>query len=308
MKRKQWEEMDLPEKIAFLEECADNAKKRFLKERDPEAVAMINQKIEKGYRLSPEEFEIYTGISFSWTMGGKMKDILSLSTCCLLNPLCRQRLEKKIGICAECFAEAEMLAKQGLLENSCYNFIVLSTVDIPEEIIPFIDRKEFRLESFGDVATVIQCKNYIKFALYNKHCAVSVWTKNPWLYEIAFREMGITVCPENFTIILSSQYLNTEVKIPARFTWFIRKTFTVYTAEYLLSHNLPAAFINCGGRRCKECQRCYINAARSEINIRELLKKDTLKMEKAGFTWTDSIPENISPARPAKVDFSALFI
>lgn len=299
--------MTLEQKLMYLDECAEKARERFKRQWNENLIAILNEKVSAGNRLSVEDFESYTGVKFSHNMGGKMKEILSLSTCCLLNPLCRNRLEKKIGICAECFAESTMFAKTEVTENTCYNYQVLSEIEIPDEIIPYIDRPELRLESFGDVGTVIQAKNYIKIALFNKHCAVSVWTKNPWIYELAFKALGITICPENLTIILSSQFLNKEVEIPAKFAWFIRKTFTVYTAEYLLANNIPACFINCGGRKCKSCQRCYINASISEVHIRELLKKDISKMEKAGYTWQDSITTTPAEKKDSKVDFSGLF-
>lgn len=308
MKRKEWEEMTLEEKLSYLEECTKKRYERFIKERDPELVAVINKKIEMGYRLTMEEFESYTGVKFSWDMGGKMKDIISLSTCCLLNPLCRKRLQEHIGVCAECFAEQTLLSYQGLLENLCYNYKVLSEKVLPDELIPYIDAAEFRGESFGDAGTETHAFNMIKFALFNPHCAVSIWTKNPWLYDMAFSRLGITVCPENLTIIYSSQYLNRESKIPEKFAWFIKKTFTVYTAEYLLSHGLTASFINCGGRSCKTCQRCYKNAARSEKSIHELLKKDTHKLEKSGWKWEDAENAPKVPEKPAKVDYSHLFI
>lgn len=307
MKRIIWEEMTAEEKLAFLDDCAAKARARFERTWTAEKIDALNKKVAAGERLTVEEFEVYTGVKFSHDMGGKMDGILSLSTCCLLNPLCRERLEKKIGVCAECFAEALMLAKEGVTENTCYNYTVLSTVEIPVELIPYIGRPELRLESFGDVGTVTHAVNYINFAVYNPDCAVTVWTKNPWLYAAAFERLGISTCPDNLTIIRSSQYLNIEADIPAKYAWFIRKTFTVYTAEYLIENNLPANFINCGGRSCKHCQRCYLAAHKSETHIREILKKDTRKAEKAGYIWYDV--ETPFPVRAAAsaVDFSGLF-
>lgn len=309
MKRKEWAEMDLNERLAFLDECAEKARARFLDKRDnaKEKIQLLNEKIARGERLTVDEFEFYTGIKFSHDMGGKMKDILSLSTCCLINPLCRKRLENKVGVCAECFAEFVTLSYKGVTENTCYNYIVLSETDLPLALIPYIDRNELRLESFGDVGTMIQAKNYIKFALANPHCMVSVWTKNPWLYDAAFKAMGIAKCPENFTVILSSQFLNIETKIPEKYRYFVKKTFTVYTAEYLIANKLPASFINCGGRSCKHCERCYCKANHSETHIHELLKRDTKKMESVGFTWYD-VETPIPVAEKKVVDYSEMFI
>lgn len=306
MKKITWEEMTLEEKIAYLEECAETRKQRFLRDRSADAVNMIEVKISAGERLTIDDFETYTGVKFSHTMTGKMEEILSISTCCLLNPLCVERIQKKIGICAECFANALMLAKQGLCENTCYNYKVLSTIEIPDALIPYIDRDELRIESFGDVGTVTQAVNYVKFAVFNPHCNVTAWTKNPWLYDAAFKHLGITEKVKNFTLILSSQFINKESVIPAKYAWFIDKTFTVYTLEYLKENKLSSCFINCGGRKCKDCQRCYKNANVSEKHIRELLKKDTSKAEKAGFTWLDT--GNPIPVIMPTSDYNKLFI
>ena len=189
MKKVQWENMTTEQRLLYLDECAEKARARFSNQWHAETIALLNEKMAAGYRLTVEEFESYTGIKFSKDMTGKMKEILALSTCCLVNPLCRKRLENKVGICAECFAAATMISYETVTENTCYNYQVLSTVDIPENLIPYIDRKELRLEAFGDVGTVTQAKNYIKFALYNKQCHVTAWTKNPWLYAMAFKAL-----------------------------------------------------------------------------------------------------------------------
>lgn len=307
MKRKVWEEMTMAEKLAWLDEMTENAEKRFLRNRKQDLVNAVNMKVAAGERLTVEEFERYTGIRFSHDMTGKMEDVLSLSTCCLVNPICRKRIEKKIGICAFCFSEALMLARQGVCENTAFNYRQLSKIEIPAELIPYIDAEELRIESYGDVGTVTQAANYINIARCNPHCAVTAWTKNPSIYAAAFEKLGITVCPENLTVILSSPFLNREVKIPEKYRWFIKKTFTVYTLDWLQENGKTAAFINCGGRRCKECQKCYVNANRSADSLRELLKSDAKKAEKIGFTWDDIRQELKVEITRTATDYSALF-
>ena len=94
--------------------------------------------------------------------------------------------------------------------------------------------------------------------------------------------------PDNFTLIKSSKKKNQEEKILSSEKGLVDKTFSVFTLDWLKTHNLDSSFINCGGRNCKACQRCYKKAKTSETHIHELLKSDTKKAERSGYTWTDN--------------------
>ena len=131
-----------------------------------------------------------------------------------------------------------------------------------------------RIESFGDVANVIQARNYIRIikAFPEKRCAI--WTKNIAIWDTAFKAEGGK--PKNTTFVLSSPYMNKPVSrtILENFP-FIDHVFTVYDKKYAKQHNIK---INCGGRKCMECIikkiNCYyrVNKDNDTFYINELKK------------------------------------
>lgn len=279
----------------------------------PEEIRIANRAAEKvaaGERITVTEFEALTGIMFSHNMTGKMENILSLSTNCFCNPVCIARMKAGIGICAECFAAWIETQYSGVFENTALNAEVLTSMVLPLAVIPVIDADELRIESFGDTANWKQAANYLNMARQNPLVPVTAWTKNPNHYTEAIKR-GYSK-PENFTLIYSSPELNTPADIKPGFESIIDKRFTVYTLDWLDKNGLDASFINCGGRSCKACQRCYNNARRTGFDVRELLKKDADKARKTRGgeweTWTaetlESMPENV---KQAALDILALF-
>ena len=260
------------------------------------------EKIAAGERITVSEFEALTGIMFSHGMTGKMLNILSISTNCFCNPVCVARMKAGIGICAECFA-ANVTAMYGTtFENTAYNSMMLSGSVLPLEVFPMIDADELRIESFGDTANWKQAANYLNIARVNPIVAVTAWAKNPGHYLEAIRR-GYSK-PDNFTLIFSSIDLNNPAEIKPEYESIIDKRFTVYTLDYLDAAGLDANYINCGGRSCKTCQRCYMKAKSTGFDVRELLKKDAEKARRtrggSWETWTDE--ETAAPeAKPEEV-------
>lgn len=305
MKKTDFLKMSDTERTEFLEKAYQARKDRNMRPDELEVARVAAEKIAAGNRITVSEFECLTGIKFSHNMTGKMAGILSLSTNCLANPICLARLKSGVGICAECFAAAIQLQYDGVLENTTFNYKALNESILPLEVLPIIDAPEVRFESFGDVGSVNHAANYLNMARVNPLVAFTLWTKNPEFIHKAI-QAGYSK-PSNMTIILSSPLLNERVAIPERYAYFIDKTFTVYTLAWLDDHGHGTEFINCGGRSCKHCQRCYLGACASGSDIRELLKKDADKAAKQRGgnwkAWNDTEAANI-PA-PAKSDRAA---
>ena len=284
-----------PEERQQIIERAINA--RHVRNTTPEQIKVATRAAEKiaaGFRVSVEEFEALTGVMFSHHMTGKMLNILSLSTNCFCNPCCIARMLAGIGICAECFAAGVEAQYSGTFENTAYNSMILSASVLPLEVLPIIDADELRIESFGDTANWKQAANYMNLARVNPLLPVTAWTKNPGHYAEAIRR-GYTK-PHNFTLIFSSIELNNPADIKPEFESIIDKRFTVYTLDWLDNNGLDHRFINCGGRSCKNCQRCYKNAASTGFDVRELLKKDADKARKTrGGNWETWEDETASP-------------
>ena len=249
-------------------------------------------KIAHGQRITVEEFECLTGVMFSHKLSDKMKDILAISTNCLLNDRCIKRILSGKGICSKCFAANLSVCYESAFNNTAYNASILYNQVLPLEHLPIIDADELRIEWGGDTGSWMAAANYMNLARVNPLVSVTAWTKNPDHYLEAIRR-GYTK-PDNFTLILSSFELNEPQTVGTKYAPIIDKRFTVYTLEWLDNMNLDGSYINCGARSCKNCQRCYKNANKTGFDVRELLKKDAKKAEKRGGSWDKYAEE--SPA------------
>lgn len=168
-----------------------------------------------------------------------------------------------VSICGGCFAAACQKQYTGLAKNMADNSAVLQKREIPVEEWPLINDMTFRMESFGDAANVVQVLNYFNFARRNPRTTFTVWTKNPDLYAAAIERAGK---PANLIIILSSVMINRRADASR---WpFVDKVFTVYADED--AARAAGVKINCGGRKCLTCMRCYKHGGTKFVN--ELLK------------------------------------
>lgn len=293
MKKNELIEMTDEQREQILKQAIEARKTRMQRPENVKIAERAAEKIAASIRPSVEEFEALTGVMFSHSMSGKMLNILALSSNCFGNPRCIERMKKGVGICKECFAAAIQACRDGVFENTAYNTYILSSKVLPLEVLPIIDADELRIEAFGDTANWIQAANYMNLARVNPLLTVTAWTKNPDHYAEAIRR-GYSK-PENFNLIFSSIQLNTPAPIRPEYEAIIDKRFTVYALDWLDENGHGANFINCGGRSCKNCQRCYKNASRTEFDVKELLQKDAKKAaKKRGGMWAawDSTPAN----------------
>lgn len=191
------------------------------------------------------------------THGGKMEGIPSISTSCIGNDRCIYRSSCKGTVCAGCYAQRHLAYRRSLamkLDES--NSVLYERLLTDEEIqkIP-IGTWCFRIESFGDVRNVIHARNYLRIIKANPRTTFGVWSKNTDRWEKAARIEGR---PDNMVFMYSSVMMNRAVNIKdvRRIYPTIHpdKIFTVYTKKYAVNQGIK---INCGGRRCIECMKCY---------------------------------------------------
>jgi len=192
----------------------------------------------------------HSPVHVSDDMSGKMKDVPSISTSCLCNPVCLKRMQDGESICAKCFAAAtlERYTAAGAATES--NTILLNDTVLPLDMLPkFKPGVEIvRVESFGDVASVTQAINYANMARSNPHVVFAWWTKNVPIVAKAFDAVGK---PKNVVLIESSP----KVNVPATpSSHYVDKVFTVYDGETIARNHVR---INCGARSCNTCRRCY---------------------------------------------------
>lgn len=209
--------------------------------------------------------------AFCTDHGGKMADVISVSTSPLLNPYCQERAKNENSICSHCYSINFNEYRSSLREKLARNTALFTTEVIPVKEWPVFPAfiEIFRLEAFGDLGNVIQAQNYINFCkanesgVYNR-CMFALWTKNIMLLKAAFK---YTEKPGNMIVIYSSPCVNRPT-LKALDIPFIDKVFTVWDNKETAADN--HVNINCGARNCNTCRRCYSRRTAKLVN--ELLK------------------------------------
>lgn len=198
---------------------------------------------------------------------GKMEGMHSISTAVTVNPICQARraaalkaleeakekgLDPIEHICLSCFAEAQ-LEYQGSTDIKYRRaFEILNYKVFALEDFPILNLLVFRIEAFGDVASVTQARNYIRLANRNPLTICTAWTKNPGIWKEAFAIEGK---PENMIMIYSNPIVDSKIDEEAFFQAlkvsypFLDKMFSVFNEEDETT--------NCGGRKCLTCLNCY---------------------------------------------------
>ena len=185
---------------------------------------------------------------------GKMTGMWSLSTSPWCNPYCIARHKKGDSIYAKCFSIRQTSYMKNLAKKLEKNTKLLTENEI--KAFPTIPVNIMRLESFGDLQNLTQLKNYFEFTVQNSQTTFALWTKNAFLFPAA-REAGLRK-PDNMIIIESAPLLNTPIEPSDE---WIDKVFIVWDEGH-------DAEINCGGKKCIECQNCYRKDGPKVINER----------------------------------------
>lgn len=213
------------------------------------------------------EFERETGLHICTNHTGKMKGMWSLSTS-PLNPICEARSRDPESICSKCYSRNMQEMYSELSKCLLKNAEILTGRILEPDEMPKLGNKlgMFRFEAFGDATSELQIVNnfHITEANPDVHCAL--WTKNPEFIKRAMENYGITK-PENLVIIGSSSKINVPQMDYQKYD-FIDYIFTVYDKPFIAEHNID---INCGGRSCRSCKKCYLKT-HTEYEIREQLK------------------------------------
>lgn len=201
-------------------------------------------------------------VAVSDYMSGKMTNIPSISTSCVVNPICIARMKDPDSICAKCFAEGTLNRYTDLGENCENNFYVLNHAVLEVKDLPVFKKSVtiVRIESFGDVGSVTQAINYINIIKANPHVVFAWWSKNAPIINKAFAQVGK---PKNVIMVESSEKVNIQKEKSENFD----KVFTVYDDEHIESEGVN---INCGARSCDTCRRCYTK--RTAVIVNERLK------------------------------------
>ena len=238
-------------------------KEKAFQEKRARAAAII-ARIAAGVTLSIDDMlYIKNLINESVSIGtGKLSGINSISTAVFLNHNCGVFSKIAGAICNKCYALKYTGFRSDLSRKLELNTVIYSGALLPLELLPVINARYFRFESFGDLINKTQQINYFNIVKNNRMVLFAQWTKNPLITAAALRD---TVKPHNLQIIYSSKMINNAgniEKIRDIFP-FIDKVFTVYDPRYIKENNIT---INCGGRSCLNCLNCYTAGGDTVIN------------------------------------------
>lgn len=187
---------------------------------------------------------------------GKTAGLLSFSTSCKDNERCRKNAQIPGSVCAKCYANRYLSYRKTLREAVGKNEILKEKLFEINDF-PIVNAAYFRIEVFGDVENVTQARNYLRFIKRNPQTFFGWWTKNCDILAKAIAKEGK---PGNVKIIRSSLFLNK----PARNKYdFVDAVFTVYDKKTIAEKEVD---INCGGRSCMTCGRCYRKGGEFYIN------------------------------------------
>ena len=203
--------------------------------------------------------------TFTLEHTGKMQGKKSLTiSSCKCNEFCLKMQNVSGSICEKCFAD-DQLTRQPSTDNKMQrNAAVWGTVIIPDEFLPIIPYKDFRIDSFGEFRNDIDVYNVMALAKKNPHCKIRVWTKRPDLLQRYCDKYGK---PLNCWFIYSSPFINDQNLRILKLYPCIDAIFTVFDDEYIKEHNIN---INCGGLHCVGCTggRCYDDNPETIVNER----------------------------------------
>lgn len=205
--------------------------------------------------------------------GSKMEGIQSISTSCLINPICQQRRKCPGGVCEHCFADPLCKLRKSLHDHLCRNFHALTRRLLTPKEARAVELYTHlvRIESFGDVATVIQARNYIRIIKAHPGLRFGIWSKNWGIWLAAFKKEGK---PKNCTFVLSSMNVNCIDEVNPRMLPYVDHVFTVWDKEHYPSIIADDPKSECAGLSCRECRKCYMKpkSYKSNFYINEKLR------------------------------------
>ena len=215
-------------------------------------------------------------------MSGKLEGLYALSTTCVCNGNCIERMKDPESPCHYCFAAAVASRYPALREWLVNNHTILNSRLLTEEEIEDLCKQlskayegKVRIEFAGDIDTVLQGINYIRIMEAGKKYGLyfGMWTKLPQIWDLSIKEAGK---PSNVTFILSGCKLNqTESGLIHCYNW-IDCIFVVcnrdmydYTKAELLKRGEIVHDCRCEKGSCADnniCGFCYRNISRKEAN------------------------------------------
>ena len=202
----------------------------------------------RGKLTTADQIDLARELTIS-DMKFKLKGLCAVSTSHFGCAFCKKASMCKGSICEKCYVNKEgyktnlhnaLRRNKLILDNFELSTTALKTVCLPTEKV--------RIQAHGETDTSTCAKNFIRLMKSHSSNKFGVWEKNDVVWADALEELGK---PKNCKLTHSSMFINKVGQPIARLVPYVDHIFTV------LDEDADAPIINCGGRSCFECERCY---------------------------------------------------
>jgi hypothetical protein len=196
---------------------------------------------------------------------GKLEYIRSLNTSPLNNDFCMV-MAKSNTVCSKCYSiDSLRTYRKGCDKAWARNGDILTQEVYEDGDMPFLNDAIFRIHSHGELIDMTHLQNIFALARRNPQTTFSLFTKRKDLVK----QLEEGAIPDNVVMVYSNAVMDRVMEEPPH---GFHKTFNVVTSREV--HK-----INCGARKCAECQVCYKFDTASVIV--ELEKSEQKKEAKA---------------------------
>lgn len=195
----------------------------------------------------------------------KMGLIPSLSVSTLNNLFCQKMRQLDGVVCQKCYAWKieKLYAKtyQALTNNDFLKYELLSKNDLLI-ITTYLNQFNYvRFNSFGEIETITQLRNYFNIAKMCRLSHFTLYTKN---FKLLEKYLKTHRQPKNIKIILSSYFINKPLKRENLSNKLKHNNiFTVYDKNTQPTQHKKS--VSCG-KDCSKCMLCYLKNKDLYIN------------------------------------------
>lgn len=209
----------------------------------------MDKQARRGRLSTADQIDICRELKIS-EMGHKLKGICALSTSHFGCRFCEKAAAIPGSICAKCYVNGERY-KTNLHRSLDKNKLILDNFELSTTALKTIDlfTERVRIQAHGETDTPTCARNFIRLIQSHRSNKVTPWEKNDAVWAEALDELGK---PRNMTLIHSSMFINRVTDPIPRLLPYVDHVFTV-----LDNVDIDDPLINCGGRLCMGCKRCY---------------------------------------------------
>lgn len=188
-------------------------------------------------------------------MTGKLANIPALNTNPLMNPFCAKMRECPGSICSKCYSCSMLKTfRSGCAPSWNENGRILSEGPLSPGDIPTTNAVFFRFSAHGELLNETHFLNLCTIAKANPRTRFVLWTKRKNIVRRNRAEV-----PANMGLIWSNPIIDKAIKkAPKGF----HKVFNVVSEH--------SSKVNCGGRKCFDCAKCYDHQDKDQCIIEKL--------------------------------------